>query len=73
MYVLYKYSIPCTGRPHPVQQFPDDKKARAYAITVHGDEGQGKHGRNVLVLSWSPLGMSKEPMFSKYPFAVPGF
>ena len=58
-------------RHHPVQAYDDAAKARAYGITLHGDEGQGKRGRNVLVISWSPLGMTKESMYSKYPFAVP--
>ena len=56
-------------RSHPVQGFRDEDKAQAYAITIHGDEGSGKHGRSVLVLSWSPLGMTKDPMFCKFPFA----
>ena len=56
-------------RSHPVQGFNDEQKSRAYGVTVHGDEGSGKHGRSVLVLSWSPLGKTGDPMFCKFPFA----
>ena len=54
-----------------MQEWDDAAKSKAYGITLHGDEGEGKRQRNVLVISWSPLGMTKEAMYSKYPYAVP--
>ena len=43
-------------------------RARAAAISIHGDEGTGKRGKSLLVLSWSPVGLSGTD--HKYPFAV---
>lgn len=57
-------------RCHPVQAFRDEDKSKAHAIAVHGDEGQGKKQRSVLVVSWSCLGIrSKNVLHYKFPFA----
>ena len=46
----------------------DLQRSRAAAISIHGDEGTAKRGKNLLVLSWSPVGLSGTD--HKYPFAV---
>ena len=53
-------------------QWDDSFKKKAYGITLHGDEGQGKRGRNVMIISWSPLAITKETMYSKFPYCDPG-
>ena len=57
-------------RNHPVQSWDDESRSRAFAITVHGDEGQAKRSRNMLVINWSPLGNSGLPFVTKFPFVV---
>ena len=59
-------------RSHPAQQLEPSLRKKAYGISLHGDEGQGKRGRNVMIMSWSPLGMTKETMYSKFPYLDPG-
>lgn len=51
-----------------MQSWDEASKATAYGITIHGDEGQAKRKKNVLVLSWSPIAVTKETMYSKFPF-----
>ena len=47
-----------------------EEQATAYGITFHGDEGQTKRGRNLLILSWSALAVSGDTMYFKYPILV---
>ncbi|CAE7245702.1 unnamed protein product [Symbiodinium sp. CCMP2592] len=55
---------------HALMKGGADQKAKAHAIAVHGDEGQGKKQRSVLVLSWSCLGIrGKNVLHYKLPFA----
>ena len=61
------------SRTHPVQNWSDSEKATAYPISIHGDEGQSKRSRNMLIISWSPLASSKESMYSKFPYCVPWY
>ena len=57
-------------RSHPVHQLPDAAKAASVAIMVHGDEGQGKRNKNVLVVSWSAMGIGNKTYQCRFPFAV---
>lgn len=57
-------------RTHPVQCWSDEAKAAACGIMVHGDEGQGKKGRSVLVISWSTIGIGGKTYQCRFPFAV---
>ena len=38
---------------------------------MHGDEGQGKKNKNVLVLSWNSIGVKHRSTNCRFPFAVP--
>eukprot|EP00913_Durusdinium_trenchii_P032143 g30100.t1 len=58
------------GRSHVVQSWPAEKRKRAIGIAAHGDEGQGKKDKSVLVLSWSSFGVHKRSTSCKFPFAV---
>ena len=58
-------------RNHPVLKWPPEQRAKAIAISIHGDEGTGKRSRSVLILSWSSMAVSDVAMRSKYPFCVP--
>lgn len=59
------------GREHPVvKQFDVEARARAIAATFHGDEGEGKRGRNTLILSWSSIGVHGPSSLTKFPFCV---
>ena len=40
-------------RNHPAQDLPVDQQARTMAATFHGDEGESKKKKPLLVLSWS--------------------
>ena len=58
------------GRGHPVQQFQLQHRSNAIGVAVHGDEGQGKRDRSVLVLSWSSLPIRQPSVLHcKFPFA----
>ncbi|CAE7245419.1 unnamed protein product [Symbiodinium sp. CCMP2592] len=52
------------GRSHPVQSWDEASRATAYGITIHGDEGQSKRKKNVLVLSWSPVAVMQSDFFA---------
>ena len=58
------------ARSHPVQQWPDERKARTVAVAWHGDEGQGKRNRSALVMSWSSLGVHRKSTHCWFPFAA---
>ena len=58
------------GRGHPVLDWSPEDRARAVAISLHGDEGQGKRGKSTMILSWSPLAVHRPALMNKYPFAV---
>ena len=58
-------------RNHPIQQWPADVRAATVGISVHGDEGQGKRDRSVLVISWSAVGISGKTFHCRFPFAAP--
>ena len=53
-----------------MQSWSDAEKATAFPISIHGDEGQTKRSRNLLIISWSPLASSKESMYGKFPYCV---
>ena len=58
------------GRGHPVLDWSPEDRARAIAISLHGDEGQGKRGKSTMVLSWSPLAVHRPALLNKYPFCA---
>lgn len=58
------------GAGHPVLKLPAASRERAIGIAFHGDEGQGKRTRNVLVLSWSSVAVHGRSEVTKFPFAV---
>ena len=58
-------------RQHPVQGWCEEDRAKAIAVSVHGDEGSGKRGKQVLLISISSLGIHGESMYTKFPFCVP--
>ena len=44
---------------------------KALPVAVHGDEGQGKKERSVMLISWSVLGMrNKSVLMQKFPFCA---
>ena len=55
---------------HPVLNEPASVQAHAVGATWHGDEGQGKRSKNLLVLSWSSIAVSGKSELTKFPFAV---
>ncbi|CAL1158829.1 unnamed protein product [Cladocopium goreaui] len=64
-------SVEDWGREHPVvKQFDVEARARAIAATFHGDEGEGKRGRNTLILSWSSIGVHGPSSLTKFPFCA---
>lgn len=58
------------GNQHPVHSLPDDRKSKCVGCTMHGDEGQGKRLRNILVLSWSSIAIHGPSELTKFPFAA---
>ena len=56
---------------HPVLQFEESRQARAVGASFHGDEGEGKRKKNLLVLSWSSLAVHGPSEKTKFPFCVP--
>ena len=60
-----------TLRIHPVQDWPEADRAKAVAVSLHGDERTGKRSRTTMIISWSPLAIHEPSMVSKYPFVVP--
>ena len=59
-------------RSHPIHDWPDADRASAVGIAFHGDEGQGKKNKNLLILSWSSMGVNKRSTHCRFPFAVSG-
>ena len=57
-------------KSHPVLAWAESERQVAYGISLHGDEGQTKRGRNLLLISWSAVAVSGEPLFYKYPIIV---
>ena len=57
-------------RNHPVLQLDPEQQDKAIAAAFHGDEGQGKRNRNMLVLSWSSIGVHGRSEHTKLPFCV---
>lgn len=58
-------------RNHPVLSHLDpEQRDKAVAAAFHGDEGQGKRNRNMLVLSWSSIGVHGRSEHTKLPFCV---
>lgn len=55
---------------HPVLNEPASVQAHAVGATWHGDEGQGKRSKNLLVFSWSSIAVSGRSELTKFPFAV---
>ena len=58
----------CKG--HPVLSWSVGQQSRAVAVSFHGDEGQTKKQKNILVLSWSSLGVHGASDKTKFPFTV---
>ena len=58
------------NRSHPVLEWTEPERQTAFGISLHGDEGQTKRGRNLLLLSWSAVATTGEPMYFKYPILV---
>ena len=60
-------------RQHPVNTtFDASARRSAIPILIHGDEGQGKKDRNVLILNWHVLGVqTRSVLFRKFPIAAP--
>lgn len=58
------------GKQHPVHSLPEDRKSKCVGCTMHGDEGQGKRLRNILVLSWSSIAVHGPSELTKFPFAA---
>lgn len=56
---------------HPVHSLAPEAKKRAVGITFHGDEGQGKRHRNVLIMSWSSIAIHGPSLLTKFPYCVP--
>ena len=59
------------GCNHPVLGLAPEMRACAVACSLHGDEGQGKRKRNVLVLSWSSLAVHGPSERTKFLFSAP--
>ncbi|CAJ1393302.1 unnamed protein product, partial [Effrenium voratum] len=38
------------GRHHPVQQFEEEQRGRACGFTLHGDEGEGKRKKPIMIM-----------------------
>ena len=57
-------------RSHPVLGWDESERKTALAISFHGDEGQTKRGRNLLLISWSAVAVSGESLYYKYPIIV---
>ena len=55
---------------HPVLNEPASAQAHAVGATWHGDEGQGKRSKNILVLSWSSIAVHGKSELTKFPFVV---
>ena len=65
------YKLFRDSRQHPVQSFTLEQQARARGLCLHGDEGQGKRERSVMLLSWSILGVrSPNVLHYKFPYAA---
>ena len=55
---------------HPVYDLSLEDRKKSVACSFHGDEGQGKRSRNVLILSWSSIAITGPSEYCKFPFAV---
>lgn len=53
-----------------MQTMDTDAQAKAIGIGMHGDEGQGKGNKSVLILSWSSVGVHMRSTLCKFPYAV---
>ena len=59
------------AKDHPVLQLEPSLQRKAVAITVHGDEGQSKRSRNILIVSWSSIAIHGPSLHTKFPFCAP--
>ena len=59
------------SRSHPAQSWCERDRARAAVCALHGDEGEGKRQKNILILSFSPLATHGAHWRSKFVFADP--
>ena len=51
--------------------FNASARKSAIPVLVHGDEGQGKKERNLLILNWHVMGVqSNSVLFRKFPIAA---
>ncbi|CAE7581449.1 unnamed protein product, partial [Symbiodinium necroappetens] len=59
---------------HPANTtFNASARKSAIPILIHGDEGQGKKDRNVLILNWHVLGVqTSSVLFRKFPIVIRG-
>ena len=55
---------------HPVLSLDEEQRCKAVAVTLHGDEGESKRSKNVLILSWSSIGIHGPSLKTKFPFCV---
>ena len=53
-----------------MQEWQPEARKNAIGITVHGDEGQGKRGKNVLILSWSSMGVRGKSSHCRFPLTA---
>ena len=58
------------AKDHPVLSLEKSLQDKAIGCCFHGDEGQTKRQRNVLVLSWSSIGIHGKSEHTKLPFCV---
>ena len=59
------------GMQHPVHDLSLQARMKSVGITFHGDEGQAKRHRNVLILSWSSIAIHGPSLLTKFPYCVP--
>ena len=51
--------------------FNASARKSAIPVLIHGDEGQGKRDRNLLILNWHVMGVqSNSVLFRKFPIAA---
>ena len=54
-----------------MQQFEEEQRGRACGFTLHGDEGEGKRKKPIMIMSFSPLGVHAAAWKNKFPTCVP--